>query len=92
MNAILALEIELLQPVHLASEEQLLQIDRSHVRRVSIRLTTDESGPSEVVTLTAGSEVTRIAIQSLVALAKKAQPEGTAVLVTYQGRSEGFTI
>lgn len=93
MKAILTIELELLEPAIVGNADQLQDLHPSQIRWVSIRLTTegDDDGP-ESVAFDARADDAREAIRNLVALAQRSQPEGTTVLVWYQGRSESFLI
>lgn len=93
MNATLSIELELLEPVITGSADQLQDLHPSQIRWVSIRLTAPhEEGDSEAVTFEAQADDARAAIRDLIALAQRAQPDGTDVIVWYQGRSETFRI
>lgn len=91
MKAALSIELELLEPVLVMGADHLLQLHPSQIRWISVRLTADGEG-AEAVTLDARADDDRIALQELVALARRVQPNGTEVLVWYQGRSERLTI
>lgn len=91
MNAVLSIELEILEPAHVASAEHLLQLHPSQIHWISIRLACDEIG-EESVDFEARASDSRLAVRSLVALAQQAQPRGTTVRVWYQGRSESFVI
>lgn len=93
MNANLSIELEILEPVLVASADHLLQLHPTQIRWISIRLTgRDDEGEVSDAIFTAQSGADREAVRSLVDLARRAQPHGTAVLVWYQGRSEEFVI
>jgi hypothetical protein len=93
MKAVLTIELEVLEPAIVGSASQLQDLHPSQIRWVSIRLTADGEGLEEdSVTFEAQADDARLAIRNLVALAQKSQPEGTAVVVWYQGRSERFLI
>ncbi len=90
MNAVLSIELEILEPALVDSAERLLDLHPSQIRWISIRLTTD--GDADALTFSSQADDARTAVRSLVALAQKSQPEGTAVLVWYQGRAERFLL
>ena len=93
MKAVLSIEMEILEPVTVASAADLQQLHPSQISEVSIKLTTGGDGqPTESVTFRAQAEDARVAIRNLVALAQISQPGGTAVRVWYRGRSEEFVI
>ncbi len=93
MNAVLSVELEILEPALVTSADHLLSLHPSQIRWVSIRLTTGGAGDGgKSVTFSAQADDDRVSVQDLVALAQKAQPHGTVVLVWYQGRSESFVI
>lgn len=89
MNAILSIELELLEPARVASASELQELHPSQIRWVSIRLTADGA---DSVPFMAQADDVRAAVRNLIALAQRSQPEGTVVLVWYQGRSESFVI
>ena len=91
MNALLSIELELLEPALVASAEHLLELHPTQIRWVSVRLTADE-GEESSVAFEAQADDSRLAVRNLVALARQSQPHGTVVLVWYQGRSESFLI
>ncbi|RYG26537.1 hypothetical protein EON82_02975 [bacterium] len=90
MNAVLSIELEVLEPVRVGSADDLLALHPSQIRWISIRLTTE--GESDGAVFSAQTSDSRLAVQALVDLALRSQPDGTAVVVWYQGRSETFTI
>lgn len=98
MKAILCIELELLEPILLESAAQMRELTPEQIRWVSIMLTVDhgEDGGDEnegnPVTFTTQSSDAHFSIRDLVLLAQHSQPEGTDVLVWYQGRSERFVI
>ena len=91
MNALLSIELEILEPALVDSAERLLQLHPSQIRWVSIRLAADE-GSEESVAFEAKADDSRAAVRSLIALAQRAQPNGTPVKVWYQGRIEQFLV
>lgn len=90
MNAVLSIELEVLEPVRVGSADDLLALHPSQIRWIAIRLTTDDEGAEAV--FNAQTSDSRTAIQALVSLAQRSQPDGTTVVVWFQGRSESFTI
>ena len=93
MNATLSIELDLLEPVIVGSADQLQDLHPSQIRWVSIRLTAEtKEGDADPVTFDAHADEARLAIRDLIALAQRAQPEGTTVRVWFQGRSESFRI
>lgn len=101
MKAVLSIELEVLEPAIVGSADQLMDLHPSQIRWVSIRLTADKTADDFAdeseeedgsITFEAQSPDTRVAIRNLVAIAQKSQPEGTEVVVWYQGRSERFQI
>jgi hypothetical protein len=92
MNAVLSIELEVLEPVRVGSADDLLALHPSQIRWISIRLTAEEHEDSEAAVFNAQTSDSRVAIRALVSLAERSQPGGTKVLVWFQGRSESFTI
>ena len=93
MNAVLTIELEILEPTLVASSEDLLQLHPSQIRWIAIRLTSDgDEGRAGAAVFSAQSSDSRIAVRALVDLAHQSQPHGTPVVVWYQGRSESFVI
>lgn len=93
MNAVLTVELEVLEPVLVDTAEGLLQLHPSQIRWIAIRLTTPgDEGGADAAVFSAQSADSRVAVRALVDLAQGSQPGGTAVVVWYQGRSESFVI
>jgi len=90
MNAVLSIELEVLEPARVSSAEDLLALHPSQIRWVSIRLAAE--GDQDAAVFSAQSSDSRTAIRALVSLAERSQPDGTRVAVWFQGRSESFTI
>lgn len=84
MNAVLSIELEISEPALVASARDMRSLHPGQVRWVSIRLAADGA---DAVTFSSTAS-----LHDLTELAQRSQPDGTAVLVWYQGRSEGFVI
>jgi hypothetical protein len=86
---VLKIELELLEPTHVASVDQLLQLHPSQITGLIVQLTGEGD---ESLGLSLRSGLQRAGIQDLVRFAQRIQPDGTAVEVSYRGRLEAFVI
>jgi len=92
MNATLSIEMELLEPLIVTSAAQMLDLHPTQIRWISIRLKLETTADENPITFSAQADDSRMAIDSLVSLAQRSQPEGTSVVVWFQGRAESFQI
>lgn len=93
MNAVLSIELEILEPALVDSADALRGLHPSQIRWIAIRLTTTgDEGGADAAVFSAQSSDSRVAVRGLVDLAQQSQPQGTAVVVWFQGRSETFLI
>lgn len=89
MNAVLSIELEVLDPEAIGDGSRLRELHQHQIRWASLRLIS-EGETSACFSL--GSDDVRLGFRDLIDVARLAQPEGTSVLVWYQGRSERFQI
>ena len=92
MNATLSIEMELLEPLAVTSAALMMDLHPTQIRWITVQLRHGATSDEDAITFTAQADDSRMAIDSLVTLAQRSQPEGTSVLVWFQGRSESFQI
>jgi len=93
MNTSFSIAIELLSPVNVRSADELAQLDPSEVEGVwvvygSPRSDADNSPPG----LKLSFDHRSYQLMDLVEFARKVQPAGTRVNLSYHGRSEEFRL
>lgn len=90
MNAVLSIKIDLLEPAKVSSVADIVALDASQIREISICLNClVDNGNRSVAAVVTSTDST---VQDLIFLAQTTQPEGTSIEIWFQGRSERIRI
>lgn len=89
MKATLTVVLELLEPAHVQTAEDLARLDPAQIKSLAIKLV-PLGGQGSTVTARVGSEETSIG--ELLDFLKEAEAENTTVELWFRGRSEQILI
>jgi len=87
MKAVLSLKIDLLEPAHVVTVADVLELQPSQVREISILFAAGGRPLIEAVVANV-----RDVLHDLVSLVQNEQPAGTSIEIWYHGRSETIRI